>query len=174
MLDMLSYKLVCHIWAIFYCIPRRTLEKGLTITEGDGDMKKMYDMAETYGLIDLYITHIPKNLAEYYYKNLTFNVTNEEPCGSVANVPDEELEMVVAGLVANNAVGVEVIPPSVVRCWQGVYARLVAQLTVIPLYFKKIKHVVLADHDPSSPKSVPNFAPSDEACKTLSGETTKG
>ncbi|GJW01313.1 hypothetical protein Tco_1556564 [Tanacetum coccineum] len=34
--------------------------------------------------------------------------------------------------------------------------------------FKKRKHVVL-DEGPSSPKSVPDIAPSDEACKTLFG-----
>ncbi|GKF71237.1 hypothetical protein Tco_0207351 [Tanacetum coccineum] len=80
---MLSYKLECQIWGIFYCIPRCSLEEGLTIVEGDGDMKKMYDMAEMYGLIDLYITHIPKNLAEYYYKNLTFNASDEEVTSKV-------------------------------------------------------------------------------------------
>ncbi|GJU01330.1 hypothetical protein Tco_1111668 [Tanacetum coccineum] len=34
--------------------------------------------SKKYGLINLYIAHIPKNLAEYYYKNLTFHVSNEE------------------------------------------------------------------------------------------------
>ncbi|GKE95600.1 hypothetical protein Tco_1580455, partial [Tanacetum coccineum] len=119
----------------------------------------------------------PKNLVEYYYKKLTFNTSDEEvtskvkthkkrkrdarsmsaeelvawvpmtlkeleipmsvdsPAGSTANVPDEELEVDVAGLVANNAVGAE---------------------------------------GPYSPKFVPDFALSDEACKTLSGATTKG
>ncbi|GJS04495.1 hypothetical protein Tco_0321003 [Tanacetum coccineum] len=38
----------------------------------------MYDMGEKYGLIDLYIGHILKNLAEYYYKNLTFNAADED------------------------------------------------------------------------------------------------
>ncbi|GJY58870.1 hypothetical protein Tco_0458762 [Tanacetum coccineum] len=55
--------------------------------------------------------------------------------GSAANVPDEELEMAVAGPVANNVVGAE---------------------------------------GPCSPKSIPDFALCDEACKTLSGATTKG
>ncbi|GJV48152.1 tryptophan synthase beta chain 1 [Tanacetum coccineum] len=50
MLDMLSYKLDCHIWAIFYYTPRCSLERG----------------------------HIPKNLAEYYYKNLTFDAADED------------------------------------------------------------------------------------------------
>nr|GEX80549.1 transposase, MuDR, MULE transposase domain protein [Tanacetum cinerariifolium] len=184
----------------------------------------MYDMAKTYWLIDLYITHIPKNIAEYYYKNLSFNVSHEEvtskvkthekhkrdarsmsseelvawvlpyllalayhtesnlkdflhlpgncsasfsskpkdvpisvgsPAGSVANVPNKELEMAVLASVANNAVGAE--------------GKRVAFLNSIGSpSFKKIKHVVL-DEAPSSPKFVPDNAPSDEACKTLFG-----
>nr|GEU45462.1 hypothetical protein [Tanacetum cinerariifolium] len=60
---------------------------------------------------------------------------------------DEELEMVVAALVANNDVGAEVVPPSTSRRWRG----------------------VVTQPGPSSPKSVPDIAPSDEACKTLFG-----
>ncbi|GJR74121.1 hypothetical protein Tco_0086486 [Tanacetum coccineum] len=222
-----------------------TLEKGLTIIKGDGYMKKMYDMAKTYGLIDLYITHIPKNIAEYYYKNLTFNASHEEvtskvkthekrkryagsmssevlvawmtlkdflhfprnrsasffaspadvpmsvgsPATSAANVPDEELEMVVVASVANNVVGAKVVPPSAGRRWRGVVVRPVGSpwRVIAPSSdvdskgkrvafsnsasspsFKKRKHVVL-DEGPSSPKSVPNIAPSDEAYKTLFG-----
>ncbi|GJS13066.1 hypothetical protein Tco_0407538 [Tanacetum coccineum] len=57
---------------------RCSLEEGLTIVEGDGDMNKLYDIAEKYGLINLYIAHLPKNLAEYYYKNLTLDASDEE------------------------------------------------------------------------------------------------
>ncbi|GKA74481.1 hypothetical protein Tco_0780783 [Tanacetum coccineum] len=78
MLDMLSYKLECEIWGIFVCSPRCSLEEGLTILEGDGDMNKLYDIAEKYGLINLYIAHLSKNLAEYYFKILTLDVSDEE------------------------------------------------------------------------------------------------
>ncbi|GKB17301.1 hypothetical protein Tco_0851224 [Tanacetum coccineum] len=77
MLDMLSYKLECEIWEIFYCSPRCRLEEGLTIVEGDFDMNKMNDIAKKYGLINLYIAHIPINLAEYYYKNLSVDTSDE-------------------------------------------------------------------------------------------------
>ncbi|GKD16096.1 hypothetical protein Tco_1205254, partial [Tanacetum coccineum] len=53
--------------------------------------------------------------------------------GSAANVPDEKLEMVVAGPVANNVVGVEVVPPSVGRRWRGVLARRVLPSSVVDL-----------------------------------------
>ncbi|GKD99308.1 hypothetical protein Tco_1387292, partial [Tanacetum coccineum] len=59
MLDMIVYKLECEI--------------GLTIVEGDPDIKKMYDIAEMYGLINLYIAHLPRNLAAYYFRNLSFD-----------------------------------------------------------------------------------------------------
>ncbi|GJZ86100.1 hypothetical protein Tco_0657710 [Tanacetum coccineum] len=72
MLDMLVYKLECEIRGLCYCIPRNRLEIGLTLVEGDFDMKTMYDMAELYGLINLYIAYLPKNLAAYYFKNLSF------------------------------------------------------------------------------------------------------
>ncbi|GJU31050.1 hypothetical protein Tco_1174639 [Tanacetum coccineum] len=71
--DMLVYKLECEIRALFYSIPRNSLETGLTIVECDNDVKKMYDTAELYGLINLYISHFPRNLASYYFKNLTFD-----------------------------------------------------------------------------------------------------
>ncbi|GJW70399.1 hypothetical protein Tco_0127316 [Tanacetum coccineum] len=73
MLDMIVYKLECEIRGLFYCIPRNSLEIGLTIVEGDPDIKKMYDMAEMYGLINLYIAHLPRNLAAYYFRNLSFD-----------------------------------------------------------------------------------------------------
>ncbi|GKF39373.1 hypothetical protein Tco_0119434 [Tanacetum coccineum] len=71
--------------------------------------------------------------------------------------------MAVAALVANNAVGAEVVPPSAGQRWRGVVARSVGSPS-----FKKRKHVVLYE-GPFSPKSVPDLAPSDEACKTLFG-----
>nr|GEZ60208.1 transposase, MuDR, MULE transposase domain protein [Tanacetum cinerariifolium] len=73
MLDMLVYKLECEIHGLFYCIPKNSLEIGLMIVEGDPDIQKMYDMAELYGLINLYIGYVPKNLAAYYFKNLSFD-----------------------------------------------------------------------------------------------------
>ncbi|GJX95976.1 hypothetical protein Tco_0351774 [Tanacetum coccineum] len=53
-------------------------EIGLTIIEGDHDMKKMYDMAELYGLINLYIVHLPRSSASYYHKNLSFDASDED------------------------------------------------------------------------------------------------
>nr|GEX65800.1 hypothetical protein [Tanacetum cinerariifolium] len=46
------------------------------------------------------------------------------PTDSVANVPDEELEMVVAAPVANNVVGAEVVPPSAGRPCKTLFGSL--------------------------------------------------
>ncbi|GJZ05280.1 putative reverse transcriptase domain-containing protein [Tanacetum coccineum] len=158
MLDMLSYKLEYQIGAIFNCIPRCTLEKGLTIVEGDGYMKKMYDMAETYlGLCllrSLLHGHVQMTLKDFLHF----------PGNHSASFSD----MVVAALVANNAVGAEVVPPSAGRHVDSKGKRVTFPNSAGSPSFKKRKHVVL-DEGPSSPKFVPDIAPSDEACKTLFG-----
>nr|GEU55313.1 transposase, MuDR, MULE transposase domain protein [Tanacetum cinerariifolium] len=67
-----------NICALFYCVPKCSLGEGFTIVESNGDMNKMYEIADLYGLIELYITHIPQNLALWYYKNLCLDGSDEE------------------------------------------------------------------------------------------------
>ncbi|GKC64561.1 hypothetical protein Tco_1097159 [Tanacetum coccineum] len=92
MLDMLSYKLECQIWAIFVCSPSCSLGECLTIIEDDGDMKKLYAIAEKYGLVNLYIAHIPENLAEYYFQNLTLDASAEEVKSKVKSHEKRKLD----------------------------------------------------------------------------------
>ncbi|GKF55836.1 hypothetical protein Tco_0166176, partial [Tanacetum coccineum] len=136
------------------------------------------------------LLHFPGNrLASFSASPADVPMSVGSPAGSAANVPDEELEMAVAAPMANNAVGAEVVPPSAGRRWRVIVARPVGSpwrvvassldvdsngkrvtfpnSTGSPS-FKKREHVVL-DEGPSSPKSVPDIAPSDEACKTLFG-----
>nr|GEW04238.1 phospholipase-like protein [Tanacetum cinerariifolium] len=54
LLDMLVYKPECKIQALFYSIPRNSLETGLTIVECDNDVKKMYDTAKFWSYEDVY------------------------------------------------------------------------------------------------------------------------
>nr|GEW43001.1 hypothetical protein [Tanacetum cinerariifolium] len=70
--------------------------------------------------------------------------------------------------VANNAVGVEVVPPSTGQRWRGVVARPVGSPRRVIAPSLDVDSKVL-DEGPSSSKSVPDIAPSDEACKTLFG-----
>nr|GEV32573.1 hypothetical protein [Tanacetum cinerariifolium] len=46
MLGMLVYKLECEIRGLFYCIPKNSLEIGLTLVQGDFDMKKCMEKEE--------------------------------------------------------------------------------------------------------------------------------
>ncbi|GKG08225.1 hypothetical protein Tco_0334057, partial [Tanacetum coccineum] len=132
--------------------------------------------------------HFPGNhLASFSTRPADIPLLVGSPAGSAANVPDEELEMDVDAPVANNTVGAEVVPPSVGRRWWGEFALTISSLwrVIAPSSdvdskgkrvafpnsagspsFKKRKYLVL-DEVPSSPKSVPDMAPSDEAYKTL-------
>nr|GEY95911.1 hypothetical protein [Tanacetum cinerariifolium]GEZ00016.1 hypothetical protein [Tanacetum cinerariifolium]GEZ22822.1 hypothetical protein [Tanacetum cinerariifolium] len=132
--------------------------------------------------------HFPGNrLAFFSARPADVTMSVGSPAGSAANIP--ELEMVVAGPMAKNVVCAEVVPPSAGRRWRGVVSQPVgspwrviapssdvvskAKRVAFPnstgsSSFKERKHVVL-DEGPFSPKFVPDFAPSDEVCKTLFG-----
>ncbi|PWA64836.1 transposase, MuDR, MULE transposase domain protein [Artemisia annua] len=58
--------------------PTNKLEMGLTIVETDNDVNRMYEMAEMYGSMELYISHDPQlPLVKWYYKNLCLVKTDE-------------------------------------------------------------------------------------------------
>ena len=76
LLDMLSDKLEQDIRQVYFCSPRVSIQKGLTLVEGDNDLGKMYDMAASLSLIDLYVSHIPQNLSQFYYSNMTFDAAD--------------------------------------------------------------------------------------------------
>ncbi|PWA66272.1 transposase, MuDR, MULE transposase domain protein [Artemisia annua] len=76
--DLLVLKTEEEIWSWFYCSPTNKLEMGLTIVETDNDVKRMYEMAEMYGSLELYISHDPQlALVKWYYKNLCLVKTDE-------------------------------------------------------------------------------------------------
>ncbi|GJW90605.1 hypothetical protein Tco_0168158 [Tanacetum coccineum] len=71
MCDLLLEKVKEDIWHWFYCKPDCSLEEGLTIVENDRDVKKMYEMANLHGLLEVYVSHTPQLLVtNYYLKNL--------------------------------------------------------------------------------------------------------
>lgn len=79
MCDLLLEKIKRDVWAWFYCMPKRSLEEGLTIVECDMDVKKMYEMAEVHGILEVYVSHIPQAyLVDFYHKNLCRDESNEE------------------------------------------------------------------------------------------------
>ncbi|GJX93487.1 hypothetical protein Tco_0348073 [Tanacetum coccineum] len=82
-----------HYDGVFSEYPLRcNLGEGLTIVEDDGDMKKLYAIAEKYGLVNLCIAHIPENLAEYYFKILTLDAFDEEVKSKVKSHENRKLD----------------------------------------------------------------------------------
>lgn len=72
--DLLLKNIKEDIWAWFYCRHGCSLEEGLTIVESDNDVKKMFELADIHGVIELYVSAVPQAiLVDYYYKNLPFD-----------------------------------------------------------------------------------------------------
>ncbi|GJU32067.1 transposase, MuDR, MULE transposase domain protein [Tanacetum coccineum] len=55
--DLLLDKTKEEIWKLFYCKPKCTLEKGLTIVESDRDIEKIFELANLQGALDVYVCH---------------------------------------------------------------------------------------------------------------------
>nr|GEU43399.1 transposase, MuDR, MULE transposase domain protein [Tanacetum cinerariifolium] len=67
------------IWHWFDCKPDCSLEEGLTIVENVRDVKKMYEMANLHGLLEVYVSHNPQLLlTDYYLKNLYVDESYDE------------------------------------------------------------------------------------------------
>ncbi|GJY59394.1 hypothetical protein Tco_0459286 [Tanacetum coccineum] len=59
-----------HKWALFYRIPKKSLNKGLKLLHTDNDVHSFFDVAIKNGSIHLYVSHKKQNLGKYYYKNM--------------------------------------------------------------------------------------------------------
>ncbi|GKE44354.1 hypothetical protein Tco_1471638, partial [Tanacetum coccineum] len=78
LLNMLAAKVKGNIWALFCCILEIELQNGgLKIIENDVDVHAMYDLAEIHKKINVYVAHVPQNLAEFYHHNLTLDGSDE-------------------------------------------------------------------------------------------------
>ncbi|GKC21567.1 pentatricopeptide repeat-containing protein [Tanacetum coccineum] len=64
--------------SLFFCLPECELEVGLKLIEGDRDVASLYEFAESYGKIIMYMTHIPQDLADFYHLNLSFDESEDE------------------------------------------------------------------------------------------------
>ncbi|GJX22213.1 hypothetical protein Tco_0226658 [Tanacetum coccineum] len=65
----------------------------------------MYDMAEMYGLINLYIAHLPRNLTAYYFRNLSFDDYHEDIQSKLKS--HEKLKMDAASMTFDEVVAWE-------------------------------------------------------------------
>ncbi|GJW51556.1 hypothetical protein Tco_0092907 [Tanacetum coccineum] len=60
------------MYELFFKLPQCELNVGLEIIENERDLEAMYDYAHKYGIIHVYITHGPQDLAPFYVKNMCF------------------------------------------------------------------------------------------------------
>ncbi|GJX92735.1 hypothetical protein Tco_0347321 [Tanacetum coccineum] len=82
--DLLLDKTKDDIWKWFYCKPKRSLEKGLTLVENNKDMEKMFKLANLQGTLDVCVCHIPQViLVDYYFKNLYVVFESDEEFTSI-------------------------------------------------------------------------------------------
>ncbi|GJU25457.1 hypothetical protein Tco_1164078, partial [Tanacetum coccineum] len=76
--EFLKEKLEQRFYAMFFKLPECQLDVGLKIVECDSDLEAMYEFADAYGIIQMYLAHIPQNLAEYYFKIFCFDESRDE------------------------------------------------------------------------------------------------
>nr|GEV11657.1 transposase, MuDR, MULE transposase domain protein [Tanacetum cinerariifolium] len=63
---------------MFFKLHECELDVGLKIVECDSDLEAMYEFVDSYGIIQMYLAHIPQNLAEYYFKIFCFDESGDE------------------------------------------------------------------------------------------------
>ncbi|GKD59741.1 hypothetical protein Tco_1297250 [Tanacetum coccineum] len=69
-LDYILSEIKQNKWALFYCLPNKSLENGLTLMHTDTDVHKFFDLAERNGSIHLFVAHKKHKLAQYYLRNM--------------------------------------------------------------------------------------------------------
>ncbi|GJS68768.1 hypothetical protein Tco_0683333 [Tanacetum coccineum] len=71
-----------HNNGVFFFLPLRLsecdLEIGLKLIENDSDLFAMYDYARMYGILDMYVAHIPQKLEDFYCQNLCLDGSGDE------------------------------------------------------------------------------------------------
>ncbi|GJX71772.1 pentatricopeptide repeat-containing protein [Tanacetum coccineum] len=60
------------VYELFFKLPQCDLDVGLKIIKNERDLEAMYDYALEFGIIHVYITHGPQDLAPYYVENMCF------------------------------------------------------------------------------------------------------
>ncbi|GJZ99060.1 hypothetical protein Tco_0671611 [Tanacetum coccineum] len=78
-LDMLVAKLKDNIWSLLCCIHELYIESGgLKLIENNADVHAWYDLAEKHMTVDLFVAHLPRNLAKYYHHSLCLDGSDEK------------------------------------------------------------------------------------------------
>ncbi|GJT64931.1 hypothetical protein Tco_1016411 [Tanacetum coccineum] len=71
-LDWILSSILENKWALFYCLPNKSLEKGLKLIHTDNDVHSFFADAERRGKIHLYVTHKQQALGKFYLKNMVW------------------------------------------------------------------------------------------------------
>nr|GEY05143.1 pentatricopeptide repeat-containing protein [Tanacetum cinerariifolium] len=84
----IDYKSMCEILkektyhvgftALYFCLPKCNLEVGLKIIERDYDVVAMYEFANAYGKLNMFMTHIHQNLDKFYFQSLNNEASRDE------------------------------------------------------------------------------------------------
>ncbi|GJX81652.1 hypothetical protein Tco_0331133 [Tanacetum coccineum] len=69
-LDWILSKITKNKWALFYCLPNKSLKEGLKLIHIDNDVHSFFADAESHGKIHLYIAHKKQELGMYYFRNM--------------------------------------------------------------------------------------------------------
>ncbi|GKB78925.1 hypothetical protein Tco_0945820 [Tanacetum coccineum] len=69
-LDWICSEIIEYKWALFYCLPNKSLEQGLKLIHTDNDVHSFFTNAESNGKIHLYIAHKQQDLGRYYLRNM--------------------------------------------------------------------------------------------------------
>ena len=67
--DMLS-RITGEKWAVFFCLPGKSLEEGLKLIHTDNDVHTMIELGCRAGFVDLFVAHTKQMLSQYYLKNI--------------------------------------------------------------------------------------------------------
>ena len=70
-------------WALFFCLPGKSLEDGLKLIHTDNDVHTMLELGCRSGSVDLFVAHKPQRLSEYYLKNMDLEGQHGELIGWV-------------------------------------------------------------------------------------------
>ncbi|GKE76667.1 hypothetical protein Tco_1542787, partial [Tanacetum coccineum] len=90
LLDILVAKVKDNIWALFICISGLDIDSGgLKLIKSDADVHALYDLVEKHVKVDMFVVHLPQNLAVYYNKNICLDGSDEEVTSKKGNMIKE-------------------------------------------------------------------------------------
>ncbi|GJZ02083.1 hypothetical protein Tco_0520044 [Tanacetum coccineum] len=88
------------LYELFFKLPQCELDVGLKIIENDRDLDVLYEYAHDHGVIQVYITHGPRDLSSYYVENMCLYRSEDGVNSRRKSVPKDAGNMSVQELVS--------------------------------------------------------------------------